>query len=459
MVRYWPILLLAGLFAALGLYVYYIELPAQRSEEKQEKESQRLLTFNESEITGITVKTDAGDVGLQQGPDHNWRIVSPIQAEADRRQVQGLIRALVTGRVKRVVEEQGTSIEAFGLNRPSTEISLSAGSNTERLAIGDSGPLSSTLYVLRGSDRKVLLTDLAPKDFVNKSLMAFRRKEVLRFNHNDVERLRLTYPQTEIVLYSQDQKPKRQWKIRYPVEAEADRTEVQALLFRLEDLKALSIIDPGPQRDTVAKTLTKPKVKVTIHAAGTDHTVKVYQPDAASGEAYAETSPDAPLYKVSPTTIKDLTKELFTLQDKRLLGAESSDIALLSVKTRDRSYVLIREHDEWVLEDRPTEKVSQDVADLFVSRVVNLPAEERVLKQPAALAPYGLTAPVAEFVATGKDGKIVGKLTLGNQVGSLVYAMGSRLTGVYQARADILTQIPAVESLIKPAPDSDGRKS
>ncbi|HJR78200.1 MAG TPA: DUF4340 domain-containing protein, partial [Nitrospiraceae bacterium] len=217
MVRYWPILLLAGLFAALGLYVYYIELPAQRSEEKQEKESQRLLTFNESEITGITVKTDAGDVGLQQGPDHNWRIVSPIQAEADRRQVQGLIRALVTGRVKRVVEEQGTSIEAFGLNRPSTEISLSAGSNTERLAIGDSGPLSSTLYVLRGSDRKVLLTDLAPKDFVNKSLMAFRRKEVLRFNHNDVERLRLTYPQTEIVLYSQDQKPKRQWKIRYPV--------------------------------------------------------------------------------------------------------------------------------------------------------------------------------------------------------------------------------------------------
>jgi hypothetical protein len=187
--------------------------------------------------------------------------------------------------------------------------------------------------------------------------------------------------------------------------------------------------------------------------------VKIYQPDPASGEAYAETSPDAPLYKVSPTTIKDLTKELFTLQDKRLLGAESPDIALLSVKTRDRAYVLIREHDEWVLEDRPTEKVSQDVADLFVSRVVNLPAEERVLKQPAALAPYGLTAPIAEFVATGKDGKTVGKLTLGNQVDSLVYAMGSRLTGVYQARADILTQIPTADSLVKPVPTSNERKS
>ena len=459
MVRYWPTLFLAGIFAALGLYVYYIELPAQRSEEKQEKESQRLLIFDESEISGLTVKTDAGEVALQHGADQNWRILAPVQAEADRRQVESLIRALVTGRVKRVVEEQGASIEAFGLSRPSTEISLSAGSRTERIAIGDSGPLSSTLYVLRGSDQKVLLTDLAPKDFVNKSLMAFRRKEILQFNHNDVERLRLTYPQTEIVLYSQDQKPKKKWKIRYPVEAEADRTEVQALLFRLEDLKALSIIDPGPQRDTLAKTLTKPKVKVTIHAGGTDQTVKIYQPDAASGEAYAETAPDAPLYKVSPTTIKDLTKELFTLQDKRLLGAESPDIALLSVKTRDKQYVLVREQEEWVLEDRPTEKVSQEIADLFVSRVVNLPAEERVLKQPAALAPYGLTAPVAEFVATGKDGRTVGKLTLGTQVGGLVYAMGSRLTGVYQARADIVTQIPSVESLVKPTSDSNGRKS
>ena len=442
------------ILAALGFYVYFVEIPAQRLEDKREAEKQRLLPFDEAQIGGLTVKTGSSEVGLQREGDQTWRIVSPIQAEADKREVQGLLRALITGGVKRVVEEQGGSLEAFGLDRPSTEISISAGSQKEHIAIGDSGPLSSTLYVYRGSDHKVLLTDLAPKDFLNKSLMSFRRKELLHFGHNDVERLRLTYPQTEIVLYSQEQKPKKKWKIRYPVEAEADRTEVQALLFRLEDLKALTIIDPGPMRDTIAKTFSKPKVKVTIQAAGVDQTVRIYQPDASSGEAYAETSTDGPLYKVSPTTIKDLTRELFRLQDKRLLGAETDDIALLSVKTRDQQYVLIHQHDEWVLEDKPTEKVSQEIADLFVSRVVNLPAEERVLKQPAALAPYGLTAPAAEFVATGKNGKIVGKLTLGNQVGGLIYAMGLRLSGVYQARADLLTQIPTAQSLLKPTPDA-----
>ena len=442
--------MMAAILAGLGLYLYFVEIPAKQSEESRDTQSKRLLSFEEQQITKLSVSTSGSDVVLTQGANNTWQITSPIHTEADKRQVQGMIRALITGKVARVVEEKPSSLAPFGLDEPATVVTIADGQQEERIAIGDSGPLSSTLYVLRGSDQKVLLTDLAPKDFLNKNLMAFRRKEVLQFNHNDVERLRLTYPQTEMVLYSQEQKPKKRWKIRFPIEAEADQTVVQAFLFRLEDLKALGIIDPGPERMAKTALLTKPKVKVTIHASGTDQTVKIYQPDPSSGEAFAETAPDGPLYKVSPTAIKDLTKDLFALQDKRLLGTEVAQIALLSVKTRDQQYVLIHQNDEWLLEDRPTKRVSQEHADLFVSRVVNLPAEERVLKQPGALTPYGLAAPAAEFVATGKDGKTVGKLTLGNQVGSLIYAMGQRLPGVFQARADLLTQIPTAESLLQP---------
>ncbi|MDH5625097.1 MAG: DUF4340 domain-containing protein, partial [Nitrospira sp.] len=247
--------------------------------------------------------------------------------------------------------------------------------------------------------------------------------------------------------------PKPSWKIRYPIEAEADQTEVRSLMFRLEDLKALSIIDPGPERDAVAKTLATPKLKITVHTAEGDQTIQLYQPNPQSGEAIAETTPDAPLYRVSPTAIKDLTKDLFTLQDKRLLGVDYADIAMLSVRTRDHQYVLINQSGEWVLEDQPTNKLSQEKADLFVSRVANIPAEERVLKQSSPLAPYGLLAPAAEFVATGKDGKVAGRLTLGNRIGNLIYATGNRLQGVFQARPDLLTQVPSKTALLAGAPD------
>lgn len=448
MARYWPTALLAGVLVGLGLYLYFVELPEQRTERATATQAAQILPFEQAQITALRVRGHSGDVVLSQTPGHPWTITAPIQSDADQRQVQALVRALVTGKVSRLVETHPVSLAPFGLDHPSTVVTVTAGDREDTLSIGDAGPLSSTLYVLRASDEAVLLTDLAPKDFLNKTLLSFRRKELLQFNQQDTEQLRLTYPTTEIVLQAIEEKPKKKWRIRYPIEAEADRTEVQALLFRLEDLKALAIVDPGPEREKLLPLLNKPKVKITVHAAGVDQAVRIFQPDPASGEAYAQTAPDGPIYKISPSVIREFTKDLFALQDKRLLGVDTADIALLSIKTREEQYTLVHDRDGWMLDDQPTEKLRQDVADLLVSRIVNLPAEERVLKQVGPLAPYGLVAPVAEFVATGKDGRVAGRLALGNQSGGLVYAMGHRIPGIFQVRPDILTQIPSRLALL-----------
>jgi len=440
MARYWPTLILAGVLAGLGLYLYLVELPDRRTEVATATQAKQILSFTEAQITSLTVRSQSGEVVLTHTLGQPWTITAPLQTDADQRQVQALIRALVMGKVSRLVETHPASLAPFGLDHPSTVVTVTAGDKQETLSIGDAGPLSST--------------DLAPKDFLNRTLLSFRRKELLQVNQQETERLRLTYPTTEIVLYALDEKPKKKWKIRYPIEAEGDRTEILALLFRLEDLKALSIVDQGPEREKLAPMLTKPKIKVTLSAAGVDHVVRLYQPDPASGEAYAQTTPDGPIYKVSPSAIKDLTKDLFALQDKRLLGVDTGDIAMLSIKTREEQYVLIHDRNEWILEDQPTEKLRQDVADLLVSRIVNLPAEERVMKQAGPLAPYGLVAPVAEFVATGKDGRVAGRLVMGNQVGGLVYAIGHRIPGIFQVRPDLLKQIPSRLALLSQGPGS-----
>lgn len=439
---------MALVLAALGLYLYLIEFPAKESQEREESTKKKVLTVEEQAITSLTFKTDREELVLERTPDKGWALIKPIRAEADTREVQSLIRAIVLGSVHRVVEENPTALAPFGLDNPVAAVTIKGGSAEDTLLIGDTGPLSSTLYVLRTSDHALLLTDLAPKDFVNKSLMTFRKKDILHIPSGEVDRIRLTYPTTEIVLYRVSDKPKPRWKIRYPVEAEADLNEVRMLLFRLEDLKAMSIVDPGPARDALAKTLKQPKVKITVHAHDGDQIVKLHQPDPSSGEAIAETAPDAPLYRINPTFVKDFTKELYHLQDKRLFGADESDIAMLAVKTHAETYTLINQNGEWVLEDRPTDKIDQQSVILFVSRVVSVPAEERVIKQAGPLAPYGLVHPAAEFVATSKDGKLAGKLSIGDQANGLAFAMGHRIPGVYQIRADLLKQIPTRTALL-----------
>lgn len=439
---------MALVLAALGLYLYLIEFPAKESQEREESVKKKVLTVEEQAITSLTFKTDREELVLERTPDKGWALIKPIHAEADTRELQSLIRAIVLGSVHRVVEENPTTLAPFGLDKPVAAVTIKGGSAEDTLLIGDTGPLSSTLYVLRTSDHALLLTDLAPKDFVNKSLMTFRKKDILHIPSGEVDRIRLTYPTTEIVLYRVSDKPKPRWKIRYPVEAEADLNEVRMLLFRLEDLKAMSIVDPGPARDALAKTLKQPKVKITVHAHDGDQIVKLHQPDPSSGEAIAETAPDAPLYRINPTFVKDFTKELYHLQDKRLFGADESDIAMLAVKTHAETYTLINQNGEWVLEDRPTDKIDQQSVILFVSRVVSVPAEERVIKQAGPLAPYGLVNPAAEFVATGKDGKVAGRLSIGDQANGLAFAMGQRIPGVYQIRADLLKQVPTRAALL-----------
>jgi hypothetical protein len=446
--RYWPTLIMVLVLAGLGLYLYAIEFPKKESQERQDTADKKVLLFDQETLSGLRIKTDQHELIFARSPQQGWVLTAPLATEADQREVQNLIRALATGTVTRVVEDNPTSLAPFGLDHPVTVVTVIAGAARETFSIGDSGPLSSTLYVLRETDHKVLLTTLAPKDFVNRTLMTFRRKDILHMLQGEVERIRLTYPTTEIVLYKGQERPKSKWKLRYPIEAEADQTEVRNLLFRLEDLKALAIIDPGPERDALAKRLTIPKVKVAIHTAEGDQTVRLYQPDEDGGMAIAETRPDGPLYRVNATVIKDLTKELFVFQDKRLLGMDYTDIAILSVKTPTEQYVLINQQNEWVLEDQPAEKLDQQATDLFVSRVANVPAEDRVSKQAGPLAPYGLVTPAAEFIATGKDGKSRGKLSIGSHADGLAFAMGQRILGIFQIRADLLTQIPKKSELL-----------
>jgi hypothetical protein len=456
----WGTVLMAVVLAGLGAYLYFVELPSERARTQTATEARTLLPFAEQDITGLTVHLESGpDVVLARNDDRIWTITAPVTTEADARAVGDLVRTLALGTVTRVVEEQASSLEPYGLAPPAATFTLAAGERRETFALGDIGPLSSTLYVRRGADRKVLLTDLPPKLLLNKTLAGLRKKEVLPIQQDKVDRLRLSNPKTEVLLERLDDKQKRRWQIRFPIDARADQPAVRNLLIKLEDLKALAFADPGPERDRLAATLRAPLIRLTATMGGIDHVLKLYQPAPSSGEAFAVTAPDAPIYTVDPAAIQDFTKDLLALQDKRLLGIETEDLVSLSVKTRDQQYTIKLDVAEWVLADDPSREISRHEAILLLGRVTSFPSELRVVKDAGPLAPYGLSSPSAEFFATTKNGTKA-RLVLGKRAGGLVYAMGTGLPGIHQGRADLLDQIPTHDALYaRPAapPAAPGR--
>jgi hypothetical protein len=314
--------------------------------------------------------------------------------------------------------------------------------------VGDAGPLSATLYAKRDDSPKVLLTTLAGRDLLTKSIQEFRRKRVLPFNRVQVTRLKIAGPRETVVLYREGQGDKAVWKIKAPVETAADQPEVSSLLFALEDLKAQDFIDDPKERAAKRAALGKPLATITLHEGETDRTVSLFLDPRDNTAAYAESTAREPLYQITRAAAKDLSKGLFDLRAKQLIAAEPDQVKTLVIKTGVQEYALSREGGAWIVDGDPNTKTDAARINMFVTRVVRLQAEKIVTEKPTDLKRYGRASPAAELIAAGEQGKLLGRIAFGREEHGLIYALGSAMTGIFQVRPDILKDIPKKEDLL-----------
>src|SRR3989441_7147349 len=334
------VLLLVAL--GLGLYLWLVEMPAEQKRVKAETTAKKLVDFKEDEVQGFTIISAQGEMAVIR-EDGRWTIRKPKPMEADATAVGEFLRTLMLAQVSRVVDETGTDLKAYGLDTPRLTVSLRLVSGTQTVRLGDAGPLSATLYAKRNDSPKVLLTTLAGRDLVTKSIQEFRRKRVLSFDRLRVTRLKIAGPQETIVLYREGQGEKAVWKIKEPIETAADQPEVKSLLFALEDLKAQDFIDDPKEHAGKRAALGKPLTTITLREDETDRTVSLFLDPRERAAAYAENTPQEPLYQITRAAAKDLAKGLFDLRAKQLIAAEPDQVKTLVIKTGGQEYALSRE--------------------------------------------------------------------------------------------------------------------
>ncbi len=122
---------------------------------------------------------------------------------------------------------------------------------------------------------------------------------------------------------------------------------------------------------------------------------------------------------------------------------------MLEVTTPQHSYVLIKQHDEWILENDPTSALDQEVVNLFVSRVVDTPAEISHPEHSPSAVHHGLDSPSAIIRGWNRQGQKSGQLVLGKREKGLVFARGAGHQGLYQVRSNILSQIPTQTQIVR----------
>ncbi|GJL65552.1 MAG: hypothetical protein NPIRA05_05230 [Nitrospirales bacterium] len=440
--------ILAVILLGIGGYVYFVDVPASEQAVQVKQEQRQLIPFDDRHITQLTLKTDNEHIIFDRGERGRWLITTPLTAPADGREVRKILRALTLGKIERVIQEQATNIEQYGLEPPHMTITVTDGEQTLSLGLGNPGPFSSSLYVRKFADNSVVLTTLDVLTFAKKNLYTFRLKDVNFFNHANVEHLELQTQGQKTVLHRvpgvHGMSPN--WRFTQPIEGPADKTTVGILLMALEDLKAEKFVDTEKQKLALLKSLGKPVATAVMKTEKHTHPVSFYQ---NAEETYAQTSPEKPLYLVHSQIVKEVSKGLFGLRDKRLLGIPVDELTIVRITTPQETYGLINQNEIWLWEEDPATPLNQQAVKLLVSRLADLPAEHRIKKEETALDQYGLDQPMFKIAATDQRGRERGRLRIGNAEHGLVYATGAGLPGIVQARSNILTQIPALSQLIE----------
>lgn len=441
-------IVLALLVLGLGGYILFVDIPQTREFTKQETQERQLIPFDDREITGITWATATETIQLERDKNFRWIITKPIRFPADNQEVRRILRALTIGKIKQTIEDGPSTLDKYGLGPPYLTLTLTTPTTTHELALGDRGPFAPSLYVQTKADDQVVLTTLEVTTFAQKTLPNFRRKDLLFFERERVQEVHIQQAESTMIMARAAgvHSLSPNWILTSPMKAPVDKIIVGTLLMDLSGLKATGFVDDEEEKKQILGQPNRTHVGVTLLEGPRTHYISLYQfPDAE--KAYATTASKGPLYEIPPNILKPITREAFYFQDKRLFGMEVSDVVILEVTTPQDHYILVKQHDDWIVENNPTHELNQKAINLFVSRVVDLPTEITHPEGSTKSVQTGLTSPTATIQGRNRQGQESGTLILGKREKGLVYAKGAGHKGIYQVRSNILDQIPSQAQL------------
>ena len=119
-------LILVVVLAGLGAYIYFVDSkrPAA-SADGSSATKEKVFTVEADKINELRI-TYQGESSLLKKAEGGWTMIEPTQIEADPPEAIGVATALTNIEIVRVVDENATDLEQFGLANPSITVAFKA---------------------------------------------------------------------------------------------------------------------------------------------------------------------------------------------------------------------------------------------------------------------------------------------------------------------------------------------
>jgi hypothetical protein len=407
------------LLIGLGAYIYFVTWKTPEGDTSGKKLDKVFAALQADKIEDITVTTAAGDATALKKDASGWQITSPLAVTADQGEVSGMTNALSSLEVVRVIDENPTSLNDYGLSNPRIEIDFKA-DKPHKLLIGEKTPTGSDLFAKRDDEKKVFVIPATQETTFNRTTFDLREKTLLKFDREKVDGIEVAAGGKSLTLT----KDGADWKLTKPVQARADFGSVEGLVGKLQTAQMKSVVtsDPTPA-DLKKYGLDKPETTVNVNS-GSSRATLMFGSKAADNTVYARDASKPTVVTVDGTLVDDLKKGGDDYRRKDLFEFRPYNVTHIELTHNGQTVVLDRVKgtgdnapDKWHRASPNPGDVDKDKMDGLLSKLSNMRATSFV----DSTAKAGLDKPALVVDAKFDEGKKNEKVTFG-QVGTDVFA-------------------------------------
>jgi hypothetical protein len=379
-------------FAALLVFVLlFEEFKGKQGEDEEDK----LVVLSSDDVQKITLKREDGIIAFSKSQDEEaeeWIITEPLEAKADKYEVDRLAENFSDLRIERVVEEAPEDVEKYEI--PKKEISLWFKDREKpvKILIGAENPLDNTFFARREDETRVVLIPSHLKSTLEKSLFEFRQKEIFKFETDDVKSIALRAKEIQW----EAEKKEEEWFFNKPVQALAKETKITGILNSLSGLKAKEFVSEEKSKEEVKKFgLERPDYEITLTLPVENQEITFFL-HKKEDTLYATSSLSSKIIDAEDTLLSDLEEKVGELREKEVANFYSWEVNRLHFKRGELNWELSKdEEDNWHFETPIQEEADKSKVQTFIRKIESLEAEE-FIDPPLELKDYGLDNPQAE---------------------------------------------------------------
>ena len=176
-------LILVVVLAGLGGYIYFIDAKKPLAgADGSTGEKEKVFTVDAAKINELRI-TYKGESTLLKKDNSGWKIVEPAPMDADPPEAIGVAPALTNVEIVRVIDENPTDLEQFGLAKPAIAVDYKAeGGASGTLKLGNKNATQGEIYALKNNDKRVFLVSSFQETSFNRTSFDLRDKKILKFD-------------------------------------------------------------------------------------------------------------------------------------------------------------------------------------------------------------------------------------------------------------------------------------